>query len=200
MTTRTTSLDPPPQPHQRAMVAAPDWDVAIASLSHPKPCRSPRRIRIEIELADHGGNDNSRLPVTKARPAVAPAIREAEALGFIKVEHHRGGNSDHRKPNLFRLTFAHDRDSHSAPPTHDWRRIKTPAEARIIGKAVRATKSEEGVSLRSESRSEKQKMGTETVPKPSSGEIKKLIKPVAWKRCEIINKAEQESLKKWSAP
>jgi hypothetical protein len=34
-------------------------------------------------------------------------------------------------------------------------------------------------------------------------EIKKLIEPVAWKRCEIINKAEQESLKtiiaKWGA-
>jgi hypothetical protein len=34
--------------------------------------------------------------------------------------------------------------------------------------------------------------------------IKKLIEPVAWKRCETINKAEQESLKtiiaKWGAP
>ncbi|OLB72049.1 MAG: hypothetical protein AUI16_21440 [Alphaproteobacteria bacterium 13_2_20CM_2_64_7] len=34
--------------------------------------------------------------------------------------------------------------------------------------------------------------------------IKKLIEPVAWKRCEIVNKAEQQSLKtiiaKWSAP
>ena len=26
-------------------------------------------------------------------------------------------------------------------------------------------------------------------------EIKKLIEPVAWKRCELINKAEQESLR-----
>ena len=29
----------------------------------------------------------------------------------------------------------------------------------------------------------------------SSSEIKKLIEPVAWKRCEIVNKAEQESLR-----
>ena len=33
-------------------------------------------------------------------------------------------------------------------------------------------------------------------------EIKKLIEPIAWKRCEIVNRAEQESLKtiiaKWS--
>ena len=26
-------------------------------------------------------------------------------------------------------------------------------------------------------------------------EIKKLIEPVAWQRCEVVNKAEQESLK-----
>jgi hypothetical protein len=35
-------------------------------------------------------------------------------------------------------------------------------------------------------------------------EIQKLIEPIAWKRCEVVNKAEQKSLKtiiaKWSAP
>jgi hypothetical protein len=35
-------------------------------------------------------------------------------------------------------------------------------------------------------------------------EIKKLIEPVAWKRCEVVNRAERESLKtileKWGAP
>jgi hypothetical protein len=35
-------------------------------------------------------------------------------------------------------------------------------------------------------------------------EIKKLIEPVAWKRCEVVNRAEQESLQtilqKWGAP
>jgi hypothetical protein len=35
-------------------------------------------------------------------------------------------------------------------------------------------------------------------------EIKKLIEPVAWQRCETVNKAEQESirgfLRKWNAP
>jgi hypothetical protein len=34
--------------------------------------------------------------------------------------------------------------------------------------------------------------------------IMDLIEPVAWKRCEVVNKAEQESLKtilgKWGAP
>jgi hypothetical protein len=36
------------------------------------------------------------------------------------------------------------------------------------------------------------------------GEIKKLIEPVAWKRCEVVNRAEQQSLQtvlqKWGAP
>ena len=49
--------------------------------------------RIEVELGHHGGNDNGRLPVTTDdfvaygmhRGSVAPAIREAEALGFIRV-------------------------------------------------------------------------------------------------------------------
>jgi hypothetical protein len=35
-------------------------------------------------------------------------------------------------------------------------------------------------------------------------EIKKLIEPVAWARCEVVNKAEQDSLRtvldKWGAP
>src|SRR5215471_12493847 len=71
--------------------------------------------RIEIELGSHGGNDNGRLPVTKldfvkyglSARLVAAAIREAEALGFIRVtEHGRGGNAEHRQPNKFFLTFA----------------------------------------------------------------------------------------------
>src|SRR5262245_37769460 len=66
--------------------------------------------RIEIELASHGGNDNGALPVTTDdfaayglhRTSVAPGIRVAEALGFIRVtKHGRGGNAEHRSPNLF---------------------------------------------------------------------------------------------------
>jgi hypothetical protein len=105
--------------------------------------------RIEIELANHGGNDNGRLPVTKqdliaygiSARLVAPAIREAEALGFIQVtEHGRGGNAEHRQPNKFFLTFSHGRDSRTNPPTHDWRKIKTVEEAEAIAKAARANK------------------------------------------------------------
>src|SRR5437764_13729108 len=75
--------------------------------------------RVEIELAHHGGNDNGKLPITFEdfvaygidRAAVAPAIREAEALGFLRVtERGRGGNEEFRRPNLFFSTFSHGRD------------------------------------------------------------------------------------------
>jgi hypothetical protein len=105
--------------------------------------------RIEVELGHHGGNDNGRLPVTTNdfvhygmhRTSVAPAIREAEALGFIRVtERGHCGNAGYRTPNKFFLTFAHGRDSRSNPPTHDWRRIDTTAEAEQIARAARANK------------------------------------------------------------
>src|ERR1700720_1616030 len=52
--------------------------------------------RIRIELASHGGQDNGKLPVTHrdfhdfglAWGTISPAIREAEALGFIRVTEH----------------------------------------------------------------------------------------------------------------
>jgi hypothetical protein len=105
--------------------------------------------RIEIELGHHGGNDNGKLPVTKQdfieygvhNDSVAPAIREAEALGFIEVtERGRGGNAENRRPTLFRLTFAHGRDSRQQPPTHEWRKFKTIEEATTAASTARAAK------------------------------------------------------------
>lgn len=105
--------------------------------------------RIEIELAHHGGNDNGRLPVTTNdfveygmhRSSVAPAIREAEALGFIRIiERGRGGNAEYRTPNLFFLTFAQCRDSGKQPPTHDWRRFNTLGEAEEAAQSARTNK------------------------------------------------------------
>jgi hypothetical protein len=106
---------------------------------------SARRMleRIEIELAGHGGTDNGRLPVTFDdfvafgihRKSVAPAMRELEALGFIEItERGRAGNSEWRRPNLFRLTF---RDLNRAAPTHEWRRIKTIEQAKAVAQAAR---------------------------------------------------------------
>lgn len=110
---------------------------------------SGRRIidRIEIELADHGGMDNGKLPITYDdfvryginRHAIAPAIREATALGFIEVtEAGRAGNADYRKPNLFRLTYKH---TNHAEATHEWKKIAAE-EAESIARAARSAKTE----------------------------------------------------------
>jgi hypothetical protein len=110
--------------------------------------------RIEVELAHHGGNDNGRLPVTTDdfvfygmhRTSVAAAIREAEALGFIRVtERGRGGNAEFRKPNLFFLTYVHARDCHKNPPTHDWRRLQTLEEAAHVAQIARTNKDQRAV-------------------------------------------------------
>jgi hypothetical protein len=111
--------------------------------------------RIEIELAHHGGNDNGQLPVTvdqfveygMHRSSVAPAIREAEALGFIRVERGRGGNADYRRPNKFYLTFSNWRGSKAEPPSHDWKRIKSMDEADHIARESRAAKNLNAVAL-----------------------------------------------------
>lgn len=106
---------------------------------------SARRIldRLEIELAHHAGRDNGKLPVTFAdcveygieRHAVAPAMREVEALGFAQVtERGRAGNAEHRTPNLFRLTY---RPTEAQGATDEWRLIKSIDEAKALAVAAR---------------------------------------------------------------
>jgi hypothetical protein len=94
--------------------------------------------RLEIEIAHHGGKDNGRLPVTFEnfqnycidRHAIAPAIRECEALGFVEItERGRAGNAEFRSSNKFRLTY---RETAQAGPTDDWRRVKTIEDARNL--------------------------------------------------------------------
>src|SRR5262249_35208529 len=106
--------------------------------------------RIEIELAHHAGNDNGRLPVTTEdfvqygmhRTSVAPALREAEALGFIRItERGHGGNAEHRLPNRFYLTYRNTLESRGSQPTDEWRRIKTLEDANQVARTARNNKS-----------------------------------------------------------
>jgi hypothetical protein len=77
---------------------------------------SARRVldRVELENMYHGGVENGALPVTYADFAkygidpgsIAPAIREAVALGFLEItEPGCAGNEKFRSPNKFRLTY-----------------------------------------------------------------------------------------------
>ncbi len=153
------------------MLESPAWKVLSLSA---------RRVidRIEIEHAHHGGNDNGNLPVTKydfmqygiSGRLVAPAIREAEALGFIRMKRGRGGNAEHRQPNRFFLTFAHGRGSRDYSPTHDWRKIKTIEEAQAIAEAARASKNATAVAFgrRSWGVRKNRNRNHKVVPKPVS--------------------------------
>jgi hypothetical protein len=101
--------------------------------------------RFQIELARHGGKDNGKLPVTFDdfatfgidRHAIAPGLREVEALGFVKcTERGRAGNAEWRTPSLYRITF---RDAHGAyNGTDEWRQI-TEEQAKHIAKAARSS-------------------------------------------------------------
>jgi hypothetical protein len=101
------------------------------------------RDRIEIELCKHGGKDNGRLPVTHQdfidygidHDAIAPAIREQEALGFIGVIPGFAGKAGQRRPNLFRLTYV---KSFGEEPTNEWAAILTIEDAKHIAKAARS--------------------------------------------------------------
>ena len=134
MTSRRTSIGGQFAPHTIAMLRSPAWRALSLSA---------RRIldRIEIELADHGGTDNGKLPVTYEdfvrygieRHAIRPAIREVIALGFVEItEAGRAGNSEWRKPNLFRLTFRNTKYA----PTNEWQKI-SEEEAEQIARAAR---------------------------------------------------------------
>jgi hypothetical protein len=117
--------------------------------------------RIEIELADHGGNDIDELPVTfddfeeygVHRTAICPAVEELEALGFIDITQ-RGvaaRAADNRRPNKFRL-LTRPWEKKGGPPPR-WNRFKTWEEAEATAKEARRT------ALKEKSAS------TETVPK-----------------------------------
>jgi hypothetical protein len=107
--------------------------------------------RVCIELAQHGGNDNGKLPVTYEhfveygihRHAIAPAIRELQALGFLVVtQHGRPSAGEFRVPNLFLIPWINCRSTPN--PTHDWRRIPDIETADTIARAARKQKSSDG--------------------------------------------------------
>jgi hypothetical protein len=133
---RRNSIDGQFAPHTIEMIKSPAWSVLSLSA---------RRVldRIEIEHADHGGNDNGRLPVTYDdfecygihRHSIRAAIRETVALGFAEItERGRAGNAEFRSSHKFRLTYFH---VGRAPPTNEWQRIKTVEEAQALAKAAR---------------------------------------------------------------
>jgi hypothetical protein len=107
---------------------------------------SARRVldRVAIELRHHGGNEGDGLCVTYDdfqkygidRHAIPPAVREAIALGFLRIaQQGRAGNADFRCPTLYKLTFVNTVDGE---PTHEWKQIRSLDEAAMKARAARA--------------------------------------------------------------
>ena len=79
-----------------------------------------------IEHMNHAGTENGRLMATYnqlseyglSRRLVSEAVREAEFLGLIRVNH--GGRlADSNQPSTYRLTFYAGRDG--SPATNEWK-------------------------------------------------------------------------------
>ncbi|MGY8631844.1 hypothetical protein RAD15_05010 [Bradyrhizobium sp. 14AA] len=122
---------------QIEMINSPAWKTLSLSA---------RRVidRICIELANHGGKDNGKLPVTidqfvehgMDRHAVAPAIREVCALGFVeKTKQGRVSAGGFNEASEFRLTFTYT--DAKCPPTHEWRRFPDLFAAQQVAQAAR---------------------------------------------------------------
>jgi hypothetical protein len=103
--------------------------------------------RLEIELARHGGRpeENGSLPCTFEdfadygvhRDAIAPAIRELVALGFIEITRKgSAGNAGFRQPQLYLLTYRHAGSDQIIKD--GWRRIMSMEEAAQVAASARA--------------------------------------------------------------
>jgi hypothetical protein len=111
--------------------------------------------RIEIEHGHHGGAENGKLPVTFddfeaygiSPKSVAPALREVQALGFVRVtERGRPSKSDFgRHPNHFELTYIHGAAPRYDEETDEWKQHKTLEEALRDAKEARAKKDKQAV-------------------------------------------------------
>jgi hypothetical protein len=110
---------------------------------------SARRLldRLDLENRRHGGLVNGKLIVTfeqfcsygMDRHAVAPAIREAIALGFVEITRQGcAGNADQRQPNQYRLTY-HPAEGVPGYGSNEWRAVTTSEEANRIAIEARRT-------------------------------------------------------------
>lgn len=133
---RRNKIDGPFVMHTRELLESPAWRV-LTGAAHSVLAR------IEIEHMHQGGQLNGQLIVTfdqferygVHRHAIAPAIRELEALKLIeRTQVGRGGNAEYRTPNWFRLTYL---KTTNEPPTNEWHRIDTVEGALLLRHAAR---------------------------------------------------------------
>jgi hypothetical protein len=161
------------------------WWFTVEMLEHPSFAMLTRAayqvlLRLCIECCRHNGNYNGRLKVTYNdfvkygvhRHRIALAVRELEALGYIKCKHGRPVRAEFKIPSLYTLTFrptetpavqamtADERacfdaanstrrygnqEPSTAPATNEWKgRARTIKEARAIIDQVRGRTTRSG--------------------------------------------------------
>jgi hypothetical protein len=134
-------------------------------------------LRIEIELRQHAGRCNGKLIVTKQQfvefglhpRMVAPALRELEALGIIRIEHGRGGNAEHRQPNRFLLNYLCGAVDADEQITNAWRLFKTKDEAVEVRRTARKAKDPQKVAYGRRTAGKRNNFrGHKVCPKPGS--------------------------------
>jgi hypothetical protein len=100
--------------------------------------------RVMLELCNHGGMDNGKLPVTFQdfedygieRHSIGPAIAECVALGLLQITHRgRSGNGEFRSANQFRLTHIALR---GIRPSNEWQKFETVEAAKLAAASARA--------------------------------------------------------------
>jgi len=127
---------------------------------------APRKIvdRLIIEHLAHGGTENGNLITTysnfqqfglRRRPSIAPAIIEAETLGFIDVIE-RGGSAyaEFRNPSRYALAWLDYKNG--TPPTNRWKAFETVADARkAVRNALAAPKPKKAIVAKTKNRDTK---------------------------------------------
>jgi hypothetical protein len=117
-------------PHRRSMLESPAWRML------PLYARQVLDA-IELEFLRHAGKENGQLIVTypdfakyctvQDRTALAQAVRQVEALGFLIVVRGAAGTGNTRSPNLYRLTYLPGQNG--GLPGNEWREIKSVEDA-----------------------------------------------------------------------
>jgi hypothetical protein len=122
------------------MLDSPAWRTLSLSARRLLDC-------LDIENRRHGAKINGKLIVTfeqlrgygMDRHAIAPAIREAVALGFVKITRQGcAGNADQRQPTQYRLTY-HPAEGVPGYGSNEWRSVASSEEANRIAAEARRT-------------------------------------------------------------
>jgi hypothetical protein len=107
------------------------------------------RLEIEFDLNKRNPQANGFLLCTYnnfvdygvERNAIAPAVRELVALGFVEVTRKgSAGNAEYRQPTLFLITYRHAGSDYILKD--GWKRIKSLTEAEAVARSARAKRSD----------------------------------------------------------